>query len=85
MNLIIFLFQTTTSKFTSVDDSLQDANSNTHEPVAPLLMKVHSSGVAREGVSGGTRPGAQALRARQHTFCSHFKRVFKLKFGPKDV
>jgi len=32
------------------------------------------SGVAK-GASGGTRPGAQALGAQQHTFCSHFKCV----------
>jgi len=36
------------------------------------------SGVAK-GASGGTRPGAQALGAQQHSFCSHFKRVFKQK------
>jgi len=29
----------------------------------------------RGGASGETRPGAQALGAQQHTFCSHFKRV----------
>jgi len=34
------------------------------------------------GASGGTRPRAQALGAQQHTFCSHFKRVFKQKFRP---
>jgi len=27
-----------------------------------------------------TRPGAQALRAHQHTFCSHSKTHFKQKF-----
>jgi len=32
------------------------------------------SGVAR-GASGGTRAGAQALEAHQHTFCSHLKRI----------
>jgi len=31
-----------------------------------------NSGVTR-GASGGTRPGAQALGAHQHTFCSHLK------------
>jgi len=40
------------------------------------------NGVAR-GASGGTRSGAQALGAQQHTFCSHFERVFKQKFIPK--
>jgi len=33
------------------------------------------------GARGGTRPGAQALGAQQHIFCSHFKRVFKQKFS----
>jgi len=36
-----------------------------------------SSGVVGKGASGSTRPGAQALGTQQHTFCSHFKRVFK--------
>jgi len=40
------------------------------------FISVAYSGVAR-GASGDTRPGAQALGAQQHTFCSHFKRVFK--------
>jgi len=40
------------------------------------------SGVAR-GESGGTRSGAQALGAQQHTFCSHFKRVFFVLYGKK--
>jgi len=35
------------------------------------------SGVAA-GATGGIRPEAQ-----QHTFCSHFKRVFRQKFRPK--
>jgi len=29
------------------------------------------------GAGGGTRSGAQALGAQQHTNCSHLKRVFK--------
>jgi len=29
------------------------------------------------------RPGAQALGAHQHTFCSHLKTRFKQKFRPK--
>jgi len=37
------------------------------------------SGVAR-GTSGGMRPGAQALGAHQHTFCSHFKAHFLQSF-----
>jgi len=43
-------------------------------PLPPLP----TSGVAR-GASGGTRPGAQALGAHQHTFCSHSKTRFKQK------
>jgi len=35
------------------------------------------------GAIEGTRPAAQALGAQQHTFCSHFKRIFKYKFRPK--
>jgi len=31
------------------------------------------------GASRGTRPGAQALGAHQHTFCSHLKTRFKQK------
>jgi len=46
--------------------------------VSDFETKAKDSGVARRGgASGGTRPGAQALWAQQHTFCSHFKRVFK--------
>jgi len=29
--------------------------------------------------SGGTRPGAQVLGTRQHTFCSHLKTRFNQK------
>jgi len=56
-----------------------------------LILKLSSLPVAvaqpenqwrSKGASGSTRPGAQALGAQQHTFCSHFKRVFKLKFRP---
>jgi len=36
-----------------------------------------------EVASGGTRPGAQALGAQQHTFCSPLKTCFKQKFRPK--
>jgi len=41
------------------------------------------SGVAKGGASGGTRPGAQALGAHQHAFCSHLKTRFKQKFRSK--
>jgi len=41
------------------------------------------SGGAREGASGDTHPGAQALGAHQHTFCCHLKTCFKQKFRPK--
>jgi len=46
-------------------------------PCQPALCnnKLLSSGIAREA-SGGTRPGAQALRAHQHTFCSYLKARF---------
>jgi len=45
-------------------------------------MYALTSGVAR-GASGGTHLRAQPLGAQQHTFCSHFKRVFRQKFRPK--
>jgi len=48
--------------------------------INPLLLETRtlfSSGVAGGEASGGTRPGAQTLGAQQHTFCNHFKRVFK--------
>jgi len=35
------------------------------------------------GASRGTHPGAQALGAHQHTFCSHLKTRLKQKFIPK--
>jgi len=38
-----------------------------------------TSGVARGGASGGSRPGVQVLGAHQHTFCSHLKTRFKQK------
>jgi len=38
---------------------------------------------SKERASGGTRPGAQALGAHQHTFYSHFKTRFKQKFRQK--
>jgi len=42
------------------------------------------SGVARgEGANVDTHPGAQALRAHQHTFYSHLKTPFKQKFRLK--
>jgi len=41
--------------------------------------RVKGSGVA----SGGTCPGAQALGAHRHTFCSHLKTRFEQKFRPK--
>jgi len=41
-----------------------------------LNLTTKHSGVA----SGATRPGAQALGAHQHTFCSHLKMHFKQKF-----
>jgi len=48
------------------------------------MIMIHGvSGEAGEGASEGTRPGAQALGAHQHTFCSHFKTRFKQKFRPK--
>jgi len=31
---------------------------------------------SKGGASGGMRPGAQALRAHQHTFCKHLKTRF---------
>jgi len=34
-----------------------------------------------KGASGGTRPGAQALGAHQHAFCSHLKRVLSRNLG----
>jgi len=40
------------------------------------------SGVAREGASGGTRPGAQLLGAHQHTFCCNLETRLKQKFRP---
>jgi len=43
---------------------------------------VDFSSVVR-GASGGTRPGAQALGAHQHTFCKHLKTRFKQIFIPK--
>jgi len=48
-------------------------------PIMSIGGGGRGSNVAR-GESGGTRPGAQ-----QHTFCSHFKRVFKQKFRPKNA
>jgi len=43
-----------------------------------LLPIIIISSVARgEGASGSTRSGAHFLRAHQHTFSSHLKRVFK--------
>jgi len=35
------------------------------------------------GAGGGPRPGAKALGAHQHTFCSHLKKRFKQKVRPK--
>jgi len=50
----------------------------------PPSLTLMPSGVAKgEGTSGGKRPGAQALGAHQHTFCSHLKTRFKQKFRPK--
>jgi len=62
---------------------VQDRRRNNHIQMSTLWFQQDrtSSGVAR-GASGGTRSGAQALGAQQHTFCNHFKRVFKWKFGP---
>jgi len=34
----------------------------------------------RGGASGGTRPGAKALGAHQHAFCSHLKTRLKLAY-----
>jgi len=46
-----------------------------------LARAYTSSGVATGGgASGGTRPGAQALGAHQHSFCSPLKTRFKHKF-----
>jgi len=36
-----------------------------------------------KGGNEGTRPGAQALGANQHTPCSDFKMRFKQKLRPK--
>jgi len=47
-------------------------------------LKVANSGVAK-GASGGTRSGAQALGAHQHTFCSYLEMRFKQKFRPKHA
>jgi len=43
------------------------------------------SGVAKEGASGGTRPGAQALGSHQHTFCSQLQTHLKQKFGQNTL
>jgi len=42
------------------------------------------SGVARRG-KWEHAPWDAGLGAQQHTFCNHFKRVFKQKVRPKDV
>jgi len=61
----------------------------TDDPVqrASLLQAVEGRWRSKGG-QVGARPGAQALwaqalGAQQHTFCNHFKRVFKQKFRLK--
>jgi len=48
-----------------------------------LYGTVHSGVAKGGGVNWGTCPGAQALGAHQHTFCSYLETRFKQKFRPK--
>jgi len=61
---------------------LESSNLYQNDQKGHVYICPKSSGVAR-GASGGTHPGAQALGAHQHTFCSHLKSHFKQKFRQK--